>query len=194
MRRPGEMTRRTNRVRSWGLAVPLAAMVLGGLGCAGKQARPDPLRLLCEPGSAPQPGMVTVKVDADFPFPLESCIDPGGTIVFTSARCGTTIVLFGHDSLFEESQSSCLHRARDCSRAPGFYGSIDFQDTKSCEVTLARDARPGSITYVVNTGLCPSDPSGTEAGLRPPPLEVIVGKLDVATSTQGGEDDRATPR
>ncbi|AKF86055.1 hypothetical protein MFUL124B02_20700 [Myxococcus fulvus 124B02] len=184
-----------NESRAWVHRWVLAGLLLGTLGCAGRKVRAGDR---ADQGPVQQYFCPVLKtygepaVEVDELGDINSCVDPGATITFDSKRQAVTFVLFAGEKTLDPSQPqpTCFTRADACQQELGVIGTITLAKGQSCQLTLPRGVSSGRITVVGNT----SDPARAPQGnavTRIPPMDVIVGKLEVATSTTGEEDARA---
>ncbi|MCP3167807.1 hypothetical protein [Myxococcus qinghaiensis] len=185
-----------NESRAWVRRWVLAGLLLGTLGCGGRNARPGDSADVAGKGPVQQYycpdlgliGQTAVKVEGH--KDVNHCVDPGGTITFDS-KCETvTYVLFAGEKIFDLSQAQpkCLTLADECQKKMGALGTITLEKEQSCQLTLAPGVLSGQIKFVGNMGGTGCASQGSAA--RIPPMDVIIGKLEVATSTNEEEDAR----
>ncbi|MCY0997908.1 hypothetical protein OWM54_12250 [Myxococcus sp. MISCRS1] len=187
-----------NESRAWVHRWVLAGLLLGTLGCAGRKVRAGDRADAADQGPVQHYFCPVLKaygelaVEVDELGDSRGCVDPGGTITFDSKRQAVTYVLFAGEKTLDHSQPqpTCFTRADECQQELGIIGTITLAKGQSCQLTLSRGVSSGQITAVGNT----SDPARAPQGnavTRIPPMDVIIGKLEVATSTTGEEDARA---
>ncbi|WP_163866650.1 hypothetical protein [Myxococcus eversor] len=184
-----------NESRAWFRRWVMAGL-LGTLGCGGRNARPGDSANGAGTGPVRQyycPALKTsgqTAVEVDGLGDVNRCVDPGGTITFDSKCQAATYVLFAGEMTFDLSQPQpkCLTLADECQKKMGALGTITLEKGQSCQLTLAPGVSSGQIKFVGNTGGPGCAPQGSAA--RIPPMDVIIGKLEVATSTNEEEDAR----